>query len=120
MTTVSLQTRQRIMETYDKGGCTRQEIADSYGVSLGMVKKLIQQRKNTGDLNPRHHLSGRKRKLSDEIRRDIKNWVEYEPWLHPYEIQQRLEDPPRNISCSEKTVCRALSEMGLRSKGRTS
>jgi transposase len=38
----------------------RQEISDRYRVSLGMVKKLLQQRKRTGEIAARHAYSGRK------------------------------------------------------------
>jgi hypothetical protein len=45
-----------------------QEIADHYRVSLGMVKKLLQQRKRTGDIGARHAYSGRKPIMSRTMR----------------------------------------------------
>jgi transposase len=36
------------------------EIAHRFRVSLGLVKKLLQQRRRTRDLAPRHRFSGRK------------------------------------------------------------
>ena len=60
MRTVSLDLRQRIVDSYDKKEGTRPEIARRFRVSLGLVKKLLQQRRRTGDIAPRHHLSGRK------------------------------------------------------------
>lgn len=62
MATLSLDLRSRILATYDEGGSTREEVARRYRVSLGMVKKLLQQRRRTGDLAPRHRYSGRKPK----------------------------------------------------------
>ena len=49
-------------QSYEKGNSyrRRQEIADRYRVSLGMVKKLLQQRKRAGDIGARHAYSGRK------------------------------------------------------------
>ena len=45
MRTLSLDLRERILASYDNEEGSRQEIADRYRVSLGMVKKLLQQRK---------------------------------------------------------------------------
>ena len=39
--TLSLDIRERILKAYDKGGVNRQEVADRFDVSLGMVKKLL-------------------------------------------------------------------------------
>ena len=41
---LSMDLRQRILKAYDQGRSTREEVAARYEVSLGMVKKLIQQR----------------------------------------------------------------------------
>jgi transposase len=60
MRTISLDLRQRILSSYDQKEGTREEIAGRYRVSLGLVKKLLQQRRRTGDIAPRHHRSGRK------------------------------------------------------------
>ena len=42
MRTLSLDLRERILASYDNEEGSRQEIADRYRVSLGMVKKLLQ------------------------------------------------------------------------------
>lgn len=60
MKTLSLDLRERILTAYDHEEGNRGEIAHRFRVSLGMVKKLLQQRKRTGDIAPRHHHSGRK------------------------------------------------------------
>jgi transposase len=63
--TLSTDLRERILASYDALEGTQKEIANRYLVSLGMVKKLVQQRRTTGDIRPRHYNSGRHRKLSD-------------------------------------------------------
>ena len=65
MKTISVDLRERILAAYDAQEGNRQEIAHRYRVSLGMVKKLLQQRRKTGDIRPQHHNSGRPRKLSN-------------------------------------------------------
>jgi transposase len=52
MKAFSIDLRQRILDAYDAGEGTRQEIADRYSVSLAMVKKLLVQRKATGSIEP--------------------------------------------------------------------
>lgn len=73
MKTLSLDLRERILASYDANEGTRKEIAKLYRVSLGMVKKLLQQRRKTGDIAPRHHNSGRPRKLSDSQIEELRN-----------------------------------------------
>ena len=49
MRTLSLDLRERILASYDNADGTRDQVATRYRVSLGMVKKLLQQRRRTGD-----------------------------------------------------------------------
>ena len=62
MKTLSLDLRERILSTYDKEEGTREQVARRFRVSLGMVKKLIQQRRHTGEIGSRRHLCGRNTK----------------------------------------------------------
>jgi len=52
MKAFSLDLRQRIVDAYDAKEGTREEIARRFGVSLGLVKKLLQQRRATGSISP--------------------------------------------------------------------
>ena len=45
MKTTSLDLRQRIVATYDECKWTQEEVAKRFRVSLGMVKKLLRQRR---------------------------------------------------------------------------
>ena len=45
MRTVSVDLRERILDAYDQAEGNREEIAHRYRVSLGLVKKLLQQRR---------------------------------------------------------------------------
>ncbi len=45
------------------GTATREEVGKRFRVSVGMVKKLLQQRRHTGEIGPRHYRSGRKPRL---------------------------------------------------------
>jgi hypothetical protein len=57
---LSLDLRERILASYDNLEGTRQEIADRYRMPLGVVKKLLQLRRRTGNIGARHAYSGRK------------------------------------------------------------
>ena len=59
MKTISLDLRERIVAAYDGEEGTREEVAKRFRVSVGMVKKLLQQRRKTGELGDRHRYSGR-------------------------------------------------------------
>ena len=63
MRTLSLDLRERIVAAYDAEQGTREEVARRFGVSIGMVKKLLQQRRRTHDLGHRHRYSGRKARI---------------------------------------------------------
>jgi transposase len=66
MKTISLDLRERILATYDQDAFTQKQVAHRFQVSLGMVKKLLQQRRRTGDIRSRHHYSGRPRLLTPD------------------------------------------------------
>ena len=57
---ISLDLRQRILASYDQHEGTREEIAQRFRVSLGMVKKLLQQRRQSGDIACQYHRCGRR------------------------------------------------------------
>ena len=79
MVTLSLDLRTRILATYDAGQSTREDVARRFRVSLGMVKKLLQQRRHTGDIAPRHHRSGRKPLIVAAHRRQLRALVRASP-----------------------------------------
>ena len=60
MKTLSLDLRERILASDDGGEGTREEVAPRFRVSLGMVKKLLAQRRRTGEIAARQHRCGRK------------------------------------------------------------
>ena len=66
MATIPLDTRKRLLACYDAGKRTRAETAELFGVSTGMVKKLLSQRKRLGHIKPLHERTGRKPKLNAE------------------------------------------------------
>jgi len=115
MKTLSLDLRERIVSAYDERQGTREEVAKRFRVSLGMVKKLLQQRRKTKDLGPRHRYSGRKAKVLPEYRDKLKKLVAEQADLTLVEIKAKLA-----MSCTIQAVHYALIALGLTYKKRRS
>ena len=115
MATISMDLRQRILKAYDRGDTTREEVSRRFEVSLGFVKKLIQQRRHTGDIGPRHHRSGRKPMILDSHRRDLRILLTKQPDLSLAEIRDHLD-----LACTIQAIHYVLADMGLTYKKRHS
>ena len=115
MATLSNDLRERILASYDRGDGTRQQIADRYDVSLGMVKKLLQQRRSTGDIAPRHWNSGRKPKITAHYQKKLKRMVRENPDMTLEELRDAV-----GVSCTPQAIHYALERMGLTLKKRRS
>ena len=108
MKTLSLDLRERIVATYDEGTWTRQEVADRYRISLGMVKKLLTQRKVTGEIAPRHRFSGRKPLFTADHRQQLGSMIEEQCDLTLAEMRQRL-----GLDCTLAAIHHVLRGMNL-------
>jgi transposase len=115
MKTTSLDLRRRIVETYDEGKWTQEEVAKRFRVSLGMVKKLLLQRRRTGQIEARHRFSGRKARLLPERGAELKKLVAKEPDLTLAEMKERLK-----LDCTIGAIHWVLGRLGLTYKKRRS
>lgn len=115
MATISMDLRERIVAAYDRGDGTRQQIADRYDVSLGMVKKLLRQRQRTGDIAARHRFSGRRPKITAVHQQQLRALVLDKPDMTLEELRDAL-----GIACTIPAVYYALCRMGLPLKKRRS
>jgi transposase len=115
MATISLDLRQRIVASYDQKEGTRADLAKRFRVSVGLVAKLLHQRRKTGDLAPRHRFSGRKPKLVGEHRRQLRVLLGKQPDLTLRELRATLE-----LDCSLQAIHYLLAAMGLTYKKRHS
>jgi transposase len=115
MRTTSLDLRERILASYDQKEGTREEIARRFRVSLGMVKKLLQQRRRTGDIAPRHHRSGRKPTILASHHRQMRALLGQKPDLTLEELRQTV-----GLKCTLPAIHYVLEKMGLTYKKRLS
>jgi transposase len=113
MGTISSDLRERIVAAYDRGDGTRQQVADRYDVSLGLVKKLLQQRRRTGDIEARHHFSGRKPKITQQHQQRLRSLVRAHPDMTLEELRDAL-----GVECTVPAIHYVLSRMGLPLKKR--
>jgi len=111
--TISLDLRERILEAYDEGNATRDQVARRFRVSLGMVKKLIQQRRHNGDIRARHHLAGRKPLIVAEHREKMGLLLKQKPDLSLKELREAL-----GLKCSVQAIHVVLVKMEMTLKKR--
>ena len=113
--TLSMDLRKRIVEAYDRGDVSRQQVADRFAVSLGMVKKLLQQRRHAGDLAPRHHRAGRKPGVAARAARPLRALLAKKPDLTLHEMRAQL-----GLECTLPAIHYVLVRQGLTYKKRRS
>jgi transposase len=115
MRTLSLDLRERILVSYDHGEGARARTAHRFRVSLGMVKKLLQQRRRTGDIAPRHRHAGRKPMILAAHRSKIRSLLARKNDLTLIELREAL-----GLPCSFQAIHVVLGKMGLTYKKRRS
>ena len=115
MRTRSLDLRERILTSYNHPAGTREEIAYRFRVSLGMGKKLLQQRRRTGDIRPRHRYSGRKPMIVEVHRRPLRALLSRKPDMTLKELRQAVALP-----CTLPASHYTLAKLGLTYKKRPS
>jgi transposase len=115
MKTLSLDLRERILAAYDAGHDSRDTVAARFRVSVGMVKKLLQQRRRIGDLRAQHHRAGRKPKIQAAERLQLRQQLAAKPDLTLAELRTRT-----GLNCTLPAIHYVLVEMGLTFKKRRS
>jgi transposase len=115
MKTLSMDLRERILASYDAKEGTRQEIANRFRVSLGMVKKLLSQRRRMGHIGPLHKNAGRKPMITLAHRREIKRLLRKQPDMTLAELRDAL-----GLRCSLPAIHYVLADMNLTLKKRRS
>jgi transposase len=113
--TLSLDLRERILTSYDREEGTREAVAARYRVSLGMVKKLLQQRRRIGQIGAQHHRSGRKPMIVASHHRQLRVLLDKQADLTLKELRAAT-----GLACSLPAIHYALAKLGLTYKKRRS
>ena len=113
--TISLDLRERILAAYDADEGSREAVARRFRVSLGMVKKLLQQRRRLGEVRPQHHRSGRKPRIVASHQRQLRVLLDKKPDLTLKELRVAA-----GLKCTLPAIHYVLVRMGLTYKKRRS
>lgn len=115
MKTLSLDLRERILAAFDAKEGTRVDIAIRFRVSLGMVKKLIAQRKRGDGIGPLRHRCGRKATIQSHHRDQLRALLAERPDMTLEEMREALQ-----LDCTIQAIHYVLAAMGLTYKKRRS
>ncbi len=113
MKPTSIDLRERILAAYDAAEGTRQEIADRFKVSLGLVKKLLTQRKTLGTIEPQYQNVGRKPAFDGRNLNQLNKFLQKRNDSTLMEIQEHFSG---SVLCSIQTIANAIKRLGWRYK----
>ena len=94
MRAIPVAVRERIVQLYDKGKSTR-EIADVFGFCVAAVRRVRQQFKDRGTLQPQTHLCGRSTLLTDARKGRLQKLLAERPDTTLAELGASLDRPFR-------------------------
>ena len=90
MTPIPVPIRQRILQLYERGKSTR-EIAQIFGFCVAGVRRVRQQFRQRGTLQPRTHRSGRRSLLTEERKQRLERLLCEQPDATLAELGARLD-----------------------------
>jgi transposase len=96
MKAIPVVVRERILKLYDKGKVTT-EIAVSFGYCVAAVRRVRQQFKERGTLEPQTHRCGRKTLLTESRKERLLRLLDRRPDATLAELGAQLERPTSTI-----------------------
>jgi transposase len=90
MTPIPVVVRRRIVQLYERGKSTR-EIAQFFGFCVAAVRRVRQQFRQRGTLEPRTHRSGRRTLLTEERKQRLAELLSAQPDATLDELGARLD-----------------------------
>ncbi len=94
MRAITVPLRKRILELYEQGKST-QEIAQFSGLCVAAVRRVRQQFRQRGTLEPRTHLCGRKTLLTEGRKQRLRELLGERPDATLAELGARMDRPFR-------------------------
>jgi transposase len=108
MKTLSMDIRQRVVASYDRGEATPREIAARFCVSPAWVYRLLQRRCRSGSIAPKPHGGGQKPAFDTEAAGWLRQAVADRPDATLVELRHAT-----GVACGLAAVHRALERLGL-------
>lgn len=115
MKAYSLDLRERVVAAYEDGVETIRELSEQFLVSESFIKRMLAKKRGTGDLAPRGHGGGQRKRLSDKHRKWLFRSVLATPDITLSELQTRLL-AEKTVAASVPTLSRELRRLNLRRK----
>jgi transposase len=115
MKAYSLDLRERVVSAYEDGAETIREVAGQFLVSESFIKKMLARHRATGDVRPRGHGGGQKKRLSEAHRKWLLKTVLAAPDITLSELQQAILATKQAV-VSVPTLSRELRALNLRRK----
>jgi len=112
---LSLDLRERILAAYDAGGATQKEVAERFAVSVESVKKLLRQRRQTGEIRDGYYRCGAKPKITPVHRQRLQELLDERSDLTLEQLREAL-----GLDCTVQAIHYALKDMGISYKKRRS
>ena len=110
MRAIPLPVRRRILQLYERSKSTR-EIAEFSGFCVAAVRRVRQQFRQRGTLQPRTHLCGRRTLLTEERKQRLQRLLSEQPDATLAELGARMDRPFRT-----STMDLWLRQLGWRYK----
>jgi transposase len=110
MRAIPVPLRKRILELYERGKSTR-EIAQFSGFCVAAVRRVRQQFRRRGTLQPQTHLCGRRTLLTEERKERLRKLLSEQPDATLAELGARMDRPFRT-----STMDLWLRQLGWRYK----
>src|ERR1039457_1538718 len=107
--------RRKLLQAYDRGEGTLQQLAERFSVSAPWAWKISAQRKRSGQMERVEQRRGGKRKVTAAVEQRLLGWVQAQPDLTLAELQQKLEKA-HHLHVSIGRLWQVLRQMGLRLK----
>ena len=107
----SLDLRERVAAAVEHREGSWRAIARRFRVSLSFVTRLVQRRRQTGDLAPKPHGGGRSPALDEDARQRLRQLLQEQPDATLAELKQRL-----GLACSLVAIWRTLRQMRITRK----
>jgi transposase len=111
--------RRRIVDAYESGNHSLDDVAELFGVSLATVKNFVRRKRETGSSHALPHAGGRKPSLNEKARTSVSEAIKNNNDMTLKELR-RLVKAKHRKEVSLPTISRLLQALGLpRKKSRS-
>jgi transposase len=112
MDAYSLDLRERVLSDCDEGFNTQEEVAETFGVSVSFITKLLRRRRDKKMIVAKPHAGGGKPSLGQADLKRVRQIIDQRPDATLNELCGALKDDG-GTSVKPWTMCRALQRLGL-------